>query len=127
MRCALALTLVSIVAPPRWLTRDSRLTTFLNLGRLTAQVTQVVQLCTANVTASQNLDVVDVRGVNREGTLHTDAERHLANGKGLTDTGALATDNNAPEHLNTGLLALNDLHVDINGIAGAKLRNIVAQ
>ena len=119
--------MVFLVKPPSWSTTDSRLTTFLDLGCLTAQVTQVVQLGTANVTAGQNLDVVDVRCVNREGTLHADAERHLADGKGLTDAGALATDNNATEHLDTGLLSLDDLHVDINGIAGAKLRNIVAQ
>src|SRR5450759_4494012 len=54
----------------------------LDLGSLTAQVAQVVQLGATHVTAGDDLDLLDDRAVQREGALDTDAEADLANGVG---------------------------------------------
>ena len=65
--------------------------------------------------------------MHRESTLHTNTERNLTNRKGLTDATVLTADNNTLENLNTGLVTLNDLHVNVHSVAGAEFRNIVAQ
>ena len=99
----------------------------LDLGCLTAQVTQVVQLRATNLTARQNIDLVNVWGVHWEGTLHTNTEGNLTDGEGLADAGVLTLDHNTTENLHTGLGALDDLDVNVEGVTGAELWNIVAQ
>ncbi len=71
--------------------------------------------------------MIDVWGVHWESTLHADAEGHLADGEGLADTGVLTTDNNAAEHLDTGLGALDDLDVNVEGIAWAEIWDVGTQ
>ena len=72
-------------------------------------------------------DLVDDRGVHREGPLDPDTERHLADREGLADTRAVAADDDALEDLDTGAVAFDDLDVHLDGVAGAEVRDVVAQ
>src|SRR5690606_24296529 len=100
---------------------------FLDLGGLATQVAQVVQLGAADITTGHHVDVVDVGAVHREGALHADTERHLADGEGLADTATLAPDDDALEDLDALLRAFDDLHVHIEGVTGPELGDIAAQ
>ena len=57
----------------------------LDLGGLAAQVAQVVELGAPDVTAGDDLDLLDDRGCAREGPLDADTEGHLADREGLAD------------------------------------------
>jgi hypothetical protein len=65
--------------------------------------------------------------VHRERPLDADAERLLADGKGLTDPCALALDHDALEDLDAAPLALDHLEVDTNRVPRLELRNTAAQ
>ena len=104
-----------------------RLATLLDASLLAAQVAQVVKLRAADAAPAGDLDGLQVRGVNREGTLNTDAEGDLADGEGLADAGALTTDADTLEELCTLVVALDNLYVYFEGIAWAEGRDIVAQ
>src|SRR5690606_22865478 len=71
------------------------LSLLLDLGGLTTQVTQVVELGTADGAPGHHLAPVNDRAVHREGALDPDPEAHLADGEGLPDTGAVAPDHHA--------------------------------
>ena len=90
-------------------------------------VAHVVQLCTAHIAAADNLNLLDHRRVNREGTLNTNTERNLANGEGLAHTRALAANNEALENLHTAVLTFNNVHVNVEGVAGGELGNVVTK
>src|SRR6476659_156443 len=100
---------------------------FLDLRSLTTQVTHVVKLGAAHVTLGDELDLVDDRGVHREGTLHADAEGDLADGEGFADAVALAAQDEALEDLDAGVLAFDDVHVNLEGVTRAELGNVSAQ
>src|SRR5699024_3774624 len=106
---------------------STRSALFLDLGGLAAQVAQVVELGAANVAAGEHVDAVDVGRVHGERALDTHAERHLADGEGLTDAAALAPDHHAPEDLDTLLGALDDLDVHVKRVAGPKFGDVVAE
>src|SRR4051812_44228455 len=98
----------------------------LDLGLLAAEVAQVVELRATHVTAGQDLDLVDDRGVQREGALHADAEGDLAHREGAAHARALDPDADALEHLDAGAVALDDLDVDLEGVAGTEVGDVVA-
>src|SRR3954454_23020056 len=104
-----------------------RLALLLDLGSLAAQLTEVVQLRPADVAAGDDLDLLDDRGVHREGALDADAEAHLAHGEGLARAAALAADHDALEDLDPGAVALDDADVHLDGVAGTELGDVVAQ
>src|SRR5690349_6166504 len=106
---------------------SSALATLLDLRRLPAQVAQVVQLGATDVTAGHDLDLVDDRGVQREGALDADAEGDLADGERLAHTATVATDDDTLEDLDAGAGALDDLHVDVDGVTGAEGGDVLAQ
>ena len=97
-----------------------RLALLLDLGGLAAQVAQVVELGATDVTAGDDLDLVDDRGVEREGPLDADTEGDLADREGLGHTGAVATDDDTLEDLDTGARAFHDLDVDLDRVTGAE-------
>src|SRR6478735_8122454 len=99
----------------------------LDLRGLAAEVTEVVQLRATHVAAGHDLDLLDDRGVDREGALDADAEADLANGEGLADTVALAADGDALEDLDAGARALDDLDVDLQRVAGTEVRDVAAK
>src|ERR671920_305085 len=98
-----------------------------DLGRLAAQVAEVVELRAAHVAARHDLDLLEDRGVDREGALHADAEGDLADGEGATDAGALNADHHALEDLDAGAVALDHLDVDLDRVAGPEGGNVVAK
>ena len=65
--------------------------------------------------------------MQREGALDAHAVGNLANGVGLTGSGTGAGDHDALEHLHTGLVAFDDLHVNLHSVASAEVGNVVAQ
>src|SRR5699024_7599822 len=96
-------------------------------GLLAGEVAQVVQLRAAHVAAGDDLDLVDGRGVHGEHALDADAEGHLADPEGLAHAVALATDDVALEDLDAGAVALGDLHVHLDVVAGAECGDVLAQ
>jgi len=98
---------------------------FLDLGRLTDAITQVVELGTTNVASSHDLDLVDGGAVLREGSLDTDAEAELANLEGLASASATNGDDNTLEHLHTLAATFDDLHVDLDGVAGSEIGDVI--
>ena len=53
--------------------------------------------------------------------------RPFADREGLADAAAVATDDNALEDLDTRARAFDDLHVDLEGVAGAEGRDVRTQ
>src|SRR6185437_6958111 len=86
---------VTPVRVRRW--RQSAL--FLDLGLLATELAEVVQLRPPHVTAGDDVDVVDVGRVHREGPLDADAVALLAYREGLADPAPLAAQHHALEHL----------------------------
>src|SRR6187200_27566 len=104
----------------------SRLAALLDLGCLAAQVAEVVELGATDVTAGHDLDGLEDRGVQREGALDADAEGDLADGERAADPRTVDADHDALEDLDTRAAALDDLHVDLDGVTGAEGRDVVA-
>src|SRR5665647_697511 len=100
---------------------------FLDLGSLAAQVTQVVKLGTAHVAAGHDLDLLDDRAVQREGTLDANTEADLANRVGLADATTVTTDDHTLEDLDARARAFNDLDVNLDVVTGAECRDVIAQ
>ena len=65
--------------------------------------------------------------MHREGALDADAEADLAHGEGLLDPATLAPHDGALEHLHPLPVALDHPDVDLDGVAGAELGDVVAQ
>jgi hypothetical protein len=100
---------------------------FLDLGLLTAQFAEVVQLGTANVTAGNELDLLNHWGVNWEGTLDANLEGDLADGEGLANAVARATNGNALENLYTAAVTFDDVYVNLYGVTNTESWNVIAQ
>src|SRR5450830_781797 len=113
-------------AVPALLGRDG-VPLLLDLGLLAAQRAEVVQLRAAHVTARDDLDGLEARGVHRERALDTDAEADLADREGLADPAAAARDDDALEHLDPCARAFDDLDVHLEGVAGAEGRDVGPQ
>ncbi|MPN21867.1 hypothetical protein SDC9_169249 [bioreactor metagenome] len=62
-----------------------------------------------------------------ERTLHAHPEAHLAGGEGLLETATGAGDHDAGEDLDAGTVALDDLDVDLDGVAGTEVRDVVME
>ena len=73
----------------------------LDLGGLAHLVTEVVQLGATDIALTGDLDLVDLRGVHREGTLNADREANLTDGERLANAMTVTTDHVALEHLDT--------------------------
>src|SRR5262249_50445878 len=102
-------------------------TLLLDLGRLPAEVTQVVELRPAHVATGDHFDLGDVGAVHRERPLHTDSEGNLADGKGLPDATTLTPDHGALENLDSLPGALNNPYVHLERVAGPEVGNISTQ
>ena len=99
----------------------------LDLGGLAAQIAQVVELRATHVTAGDDLDVVDHRRVHREGALDAHLEADLADREGLANAVSRAADDDALEDLDTGTVALGDVDVHLDGVAGGEGGDVAAQ
>ena len=90
-------------------------------------ITHIVQLGTANIAAANKLNLLNYRGVHRKSTLNTNTEGNLTYSEGFANTSALASNNKTFENLNTAVLTLNDVHMNIQGVAGCKFGNVVTK
>ncbi len=92
---------------------------------LALEPAQIVELGAADFRRTHDVDLVDDLGVDGEDTLHTLAETDFADGKaGLR--ASLPGNDDAFERLQALFLAFSDLDQHLDGIAGAKLRNVGA-
>ena len=63
----------------------------------------------------------------RERALHAGAEADLADREGLAQAAAVTADDDTLEDLDAGAGALDDLHVDLHGVAGTEVGDVGAQ
>src|SRR5206468_10303744 len=77
---------------------------------------QVVELRAVDVADRADLDLLDLRRVERERPLDADAEGLLAYGERLARSGPLALDHDALVDLDPPALALDHLKVDAHGV-----------
>ena len=80
--------------------------------------TEVVELRAIDVTDHRDLELLDLRRMERERALDTDAERLLADGERLARTRSLALDDDALEDLDALAGALDHLEVDADRVTG---------
>src|SRR6266478_512222 len=112
--------------PLRRVTRP-RLGFFGDSGGAACALTQVVELRPAHRAAGDDLDAVDARRVHREGALHPDSIRRLADREGLAVRAALAADDRALEDLDALLVALDDAYVHAHGVARLERGHLLAE
>jgi len=98
-------------------------TALTHASALADAITQVVELGAPDVTASGNLNLLDLRRVQRERALDANAKRLLADRKGLARTVALALDDDALKDLGTATSAFDHLEVDTQAVTSVELRD----
>src|SRR5581483_2718592 len=86
-------------------------------GFLAHFAAKVVQLRAVHVADLSDLELVDLRRVQRERALDADAERVLADGERLPRARALPLDHDPLEHLDALPVALDDLEVHAHRVA----------
>src|SRR5207237_3724255 len=110
-----------------WLTTSVRLlgfALFFDACGLTAEISEVVELRTTDTAMTFHLDSVDRRRIEREHSLHTHSTGNLPNREHLTRSASLARNDDALEHLNAFLVALFDLHVDLDRVSRLEVRDV---
>ena len=78
---------------------------------------------TAHFTASYNINVYHVGGMQREGFFNADAIGQAANRKGFGDSAIFLADDCTFKHLNSFAVSFFNPVMDTNGIPNVKLRN----
>src|SRR6266516_2658098 len=106
---------------------DDVLPQLTDAGLLADLPAEVVQLRAIDVADRGDLDLLDLRRVERKGALDADAERLLADRERLPGAGALALDHDALEDLDALPLTLDHLEMDTDGIPRLELRDVLAQ
>src|SRR5581483_11636224 len=87
-------------------------------------VAEVVELRAVHVADRLDLDLLDLRRVERECPLDADPRRDLPHRERLADARALTLDDDAVEHLDAAARALDHLEVDADGVPGLELRHL---
>src|SRR5262249_10885408 len=85
---------------------------------------EVVQLRPVHVADRGDVDLVDLRRMQRERPLDADAEGVLAHGERLTGAGTLALDHDPLEDLDPLAVALDDLEVNAHGVPRLESRHL---
>ena len=88
-------------------------------------LSQVIELCSSCLSASDGPYVEYVRRMKREDSLDAFVPDHSAYGEGFVDSAAATRDNGAVKDLGTDLIALFDSAADIDNIADLKVRDVV--
>lgn len=96
----------------------------LDLGALADSVTEIIELCTADLTASDNLDLLNVRRMDRERLLDAAAVCYAAHLERLGNTASAATDNRTLKYLRTNSLSLFDPVIDSHGVTDVELGDL---
>ena len=81
----------------------------------------------AHAAAGSNFKLLDLRRVEREGSLDAYSERLLPHGEGFADTGTLALDHHAFEYLRAFAVTLDDEEVNANAVSRGKGRKSFPQ
>ena len=100
---------------------------FLDTGRSTATLAEIIELGLANVTAPFNTDAIDLGAVRLERSLHTDAMRYLPNRKRRVKASIPLADHHAFIGLKSLTVAFPDPHLNNDGIARSEIRQITFQ
>lgn len=98
-----------------------------NLCRLTAKLAKVVQLGAANISAANELDVVDDGRVNGELSLNSNLERHLTNAECFANSVTGARNDDTLEYLNTASGTFDDVDVNLDVVSDSEVGNVGAQ
>jgi len=96
---------------------------FLEAGSFAAQVAEVEELGAADLVGADLFDLVDNFGVVGEDALDALAEAHFADGEGALRA-LLAGNDHAFERLEALFVALFDLHLHADGIAGGEVGEV---
>ena len=99
---------------------------FFDLRGLTLPFTQIVQLRAADFTVTNQVNMVNTGGIDRERTFHADPVRHPANSKGFADAAVTLGNHSAFESLQTFTVSFNNFHPDTYSIADVESRKIAA-
>ncbi len=98
---------------------------FFDARALTGQVSQVEYASPAHFAAFVNLYLLDAGQVERKDALYAKRTAHLTNRKGFGSALAPLLNDYTTKELGSGLVALPDLVVYRNGIAGLKFRKVL--
>src|SRR5215471_11775669 len=109
------------------LLRTTLLTNLADARFLADAVAKVIELGAVDVADRLDVDLLDLRRVQRERALDSDAGRLLAHRERLAHSGALALDHDPFEHLDPLPVALDHLEVDGDRVAGLEAGDVRAQ
>ena len=99
----------------------------LDASSLADTIAQVVELGSPHITATYHLDGMNDGRMEREDALDSDAKAELADCERSSGAATVAGDNNTLKDLNALAAAFDDAHVNTHGVAGPKVRYVVAQ
>ena len=105
------------IEAPRPDTTRSDFFCFLHPRRLALQLAEEVELGAAHARRADDVDLVDDRRVQREDALDALPERHLAHRERRARAAPVHADHHALEYLDSFLVALANLDMDLDGIA----------
>src|SRR2546426_8451280 len=97
---------------------------FFDASGLAPECAHVIELCSADASGTDDLDLVDDLRVKREDAFHSMTERHLADRKCFARAAMLLRDTNPFEYLDALFIAFLDLHMNLDRIAGSECRDI---
>ena len=93
-------------------------------SRFSGQVAKVEQPSMPNDTAGDHFNLIDAWRMQHKNTLHSDVEADLSDGKRAANPGSVPLDDDALEHLNTQLVAFDNLIVYANRVPDAEFRQV---
>ena len=96
-----------------------------DLCSLTNSAAEVIKLAAANLTASNNIDLVNNRRMDRENPFNAAAVSYAPYSKGLIDPSVFLGNNSTLKNLDPVLFAFLDLYVYLNGITNVYDRNVL--
>lgn len=97
---------------------------FLDLGSLSDSASEVVQLSSANLTASYDLYLFNNGRVYREYSFDSAAVSYSSYSEGLVDTAVLLSDDRTLEYLDSGLVTLSDPYMYLYSVAYVYRRSL---
>src|SRR5690349_548717 len=102
----------------------SLLDLFANAGSLAAQITQVIQLCPADRTAADHVDLYDRWRIERENSFYALAKADLPHRKRARGADVALPDHYALKGLDAFLFAFLDLHMHSYGVSRSECGNL---
>ena len=97
---------------------------FFYLGSLADSSSEIVQLRTSYLASSDDLNLLDLRRMQRPCLLNADSVGVLSDGECRSDTSALLLEHNALEYLDSLTVSFFDLRGNADGVAYVELRDL---